>query len=124
MNLHPPVLKAVSRESIANSSAECRHRSMVQRVLVGKRVVLLGDSSDVQGEPAAQANHGLIHVGEPGQERRRDESVGKPEQESIAGVGFVVVGRGVVTASPHGGAGERLTHRPLPSAQAELGSSS
>ena len=44
----PPMLKAVSWESIANSSPECRPRSMVQRVLVGKRVVLLGDSEDVR----------------------------------------------------------------------------
>ena len=113
-----PVLKAVSRESIGNSSPECRPRSKVQRVLVGNRKVLLGDSEDVQGEPAAQGNHELIHVGEPSQQHRRDEGVGTQEQESVAGVAFVVVGRGVVTAGPHGDSGESLKlnftpHRPL-----------
>ena len=34
---HPPVLMAVSRETIANSSPEWRLRTKVQRVLVGKR---------------------------------------------------------------------------------------
>ena len=86
-----PVLKAVSRESIANSSPECRPRSMVQRGLVGKREVLLGDSKDVQGEPAAQGNHELIHVDEPGQQHRRVEGVGTQEQESVAGVAFVAL---------------------------------
>ena len=103
-----PVLKAVSRESIANSSPECTPRSMVQRGLVGKREVLLGVSEDVHCEPAAQGNHELIHVGEPSQQHRRVEGVGTQEQESVAGVAFVVVGRGVVTAGPQGGSGESL----------------
>ena len=44
----PPMLKVVSWESIANSSAACRPRSTVQRVLIGKRIVLLGDTEDVR----------------------------------------------------------------------------
>ena len=51
-----PVLKAVSRESIATSSPECMARSKVPRVLVGKREIMLGDSEDVQGEPAASVS--------------------------------------------------------------------
>ena len=47
----PPVLKAVSRRSIASSLPKCMPRIMVQRVVVGKRVILVGDSEDVQGEP-------------------------------------------------------------------------
>ena len=43
----PPVLKAVSRKSIANSSPKCMPGIMVRRVVVGKRVILLGDSEDV-----------------------------------------------------------------------------
>ena len=31
------------------------------------------------------------------------------KQESVAGVVFIVIGRGVVTAGPHGKAGESLT---------------
>ena len=46
---------------------------MIQRVVVGKREILLGDDEDVQGEPALQGNHELIHVGEPGQQHKRDE---------------------------------------------------
>ena len=91
---------------------------MVQRVVVGKRVILLGDSEDVQGEPAPQGNHELIHVGEPGQQHRRDEGAGAQEQENIAGVVLVVIGGGVVAACPHGNASESLTlnfapHGPL-----------
>ena len=81
---------------------------MVQRV-IGERVVLLGDGEDVQGEPALQGNHELAHVGEPGEQHRRDEGVGAQEQESVAGGVFVVIGRGVVAAGPHGVAGERST---------------
>ena len=80
---HPPVLKAVSGESIAKSSPGCRPKTMFQRVLVGWRVILLGDSEDVQGERAAQVNHELIHVGEPGQQHKRDEGVGTQKQECV-----------------------------------------
>ena len=59
---------------------------MVQRVVVGRRVILLGDGEDVQGEPAHQGKHELIHVGEPGKQHRRDEGVGTHKQESVAGV--------------------------------------
>ena len=68
----------------------------------------MSNSEDVQGEPAAQCNLVLVHVGEPGKQRMRDEGVRAQEQESIAGVVLVVVGRGVVTAGAHGGASESL----------------
>ena len=114
----PPMLKAVSWESIANSSPECRPRSMVQRVLVGKRVVLLGDSEDVTANLQPRATMSSSTSVSPGQQHRRDEGLGTQEQESIAGVVFVVVRRGIVTAGQHGGAGESLKliftpHRPL-----------
>ena len=96
-------------------------RIVIQRVVVGKRVILLGDGEDDQGE---NVPHELIHVGERGQQHRRDEGVGAQEQESVAGVVFVVIGRGVAAASPHGKAGESLTqhfapHRPLRSCAAQ-----
>ena len=92
-------------------------RIAIQRVVVGKRVVLLGDG-EVQGEPAPQGNHELIHVGDPSQQHRRDEGVGAQVQESVTGVAFVVIGRGVAAADPHGKAGESVTlnfapHGPL-----------
>ena len=69
--------------------------------MVGHRVVLLSDGENVQGEPAAQYNLELVHVAEPGGQHRRDEGVRAQEQESVAGVVLVVVGRAVITAGPH-----------------------
>ena len=66
----PPVLKAVSLESIANSSPECMPRIMVQGVVVGKRVIQLGDGEDVQGDHAPQGSQELIHVGGPAAQAR------------------------------------------------------
>ena len=82
-------------------------RIVIQRVVVGKRVILLGDGEDVQGEPALQANHKLIDVGESRQHHKRNEGVGA--QERVAGVVFLVIGRGVVAAGPPGKASESLT---------------
>ena len=50
------------------------------------RVLRLSDSEDVQGEPAAQGK----------------------EQEGVAGVVVVIVGRGVIKAGPHSGADKSL----------------
>ena len=72
----PPELKAVGPKSLASSSPKCMPRIMIQRVVVGKRVILWGDGEDVEDEPAPQGNHELIHVGEPGQQHRHDEGVG------------------------------------------------
>ena len=60
----PPVLEALGRKSITGSLPNCMPRTVIQRVVVGKRVFLLGDGEDVQSEPAPQGNHELIHVGE------------------------------------------------------------
>ena len=68
----PPGLKDVSSETIA--------RTQAQR----------------QGGTAAQSNLELVHVGQPGEQRRRDEGVGAQEQESVAGDVLVVIGRGVI----------------------------
>ena len=51
----PPVLKAVSRESIANSSPQCMSRIMVQRVLVGKRVVLRFHIDEFVAQPTCMS---------------------------------------------------------------------
>ena len=48
----------------------------------------------------------LVHVGEPDEQHKRDEGVRAQEQESVAGVVLVVVGRSTITAGPHSGADE------------------
>ena len=61
-------------------------RSVRQRIRFGKRAVLLSDGEDVQGEPAAQGHHKLVHVGEGRQQHRREDGVSTQEQEGVAGV--------------------------------------
>ena len=55
---------------------------------------------DVLGEPAVQAILSSSTVREPGKQHRRDEAV--------AGLVVVIVGRGVITAGTHSGAGKSL----------------
>ena len=78
------------------------------RFLVSDVISLLSDSEDVQGKPAAEGDLELVHVSEPGKQHKRDEGVRAQEQQNVAGVVVVVVGRGVITASPHDAAGESL----------------
>ena len=66
------------------------------------------NSEDVQSEPAAHGNLELVHVGEPGKQHRRDEGVRAKEQESVARVVVVIVGRGVITTGPPAEAGKSL----------------
>ena len=98
----------------SSSSPNCMPKIVIQRVVVGKSVILLGGGQDVQGEAAPQGNHELIHFGEPGQQHKRDEDVSAQEQDSVAGVVFLIIGRGVTAAGPHGKAGESLTQNFAP----------
>ena len=76
--------------------------------MVGNGIVLLDDGEHVQGKPAAQGNLELVHVSEPSDQHWRDEGVRAQEQENVAGVVLVIVGRGVITAGPPREADESL----------------
>ena len=106
----PPVLEAVSRRSIANSSPKCMSRIMVQRLVTGKRVILLGGSEDVQGGPAPQGGAPASSKGNTGAMRASAHK----SRKSVTGVVFVVIGRDVVAGGPHGEAAPNFSpHRPL-----------
>ena len=78
--------------------------------MIGFRVgpVLLRNGENVQGEPARQGHHELVHLNEVRKWSRRNEGVGKQEQQGVARVVLIVIGRGVGTAGPHGTGREGL----------------
>ena len=65
---------------------------MCKRKPIRKRSILLSNGENVQGKPAAQRNHELVHTEEARKQDRRDASVSQQEQKGVAGVVFVVVG--------------------------------
>ena len=74
-----------------SSEPESVPRIMSQGVRFRKGSILLSNGENVQGKPAPQCNHELVHVGKAREQDRRDEDVGNQEQEGVAGTVFVVV---------------------------------
>ena len=65
---------------------------MSQKVGFGVRPVLLSNGENVQGEPARQGHHELGQLRKVREQGGRDESVGKQEQEGVAGVVLIIIG--------------------------------
>ena len=89
-------------------STKPRPRVADHRYLIGDGVVLLDDGEHVQSEPAAQDDLQLGQVFESSKQLWRDEGVRAQKQEGIAGIVIVVVRRGVIAATPRGGAANFL----------------
>ena len=88
----------VPRTAIRAQSQSARPGSfMCKRGRIRWRSIQLSSGENIQGKPAAQSNHELIHVRETREQDRRHVSICKEEQKDIAGVVFTVI-RGRVEA--------------------------
>ena len=78
--------------------------------MIGFRIgpILLRNGENVQGELARLGHHELIQLAEVRKKSRCKEGDGKQEQQRVARVVLIVVGRGVGTSSLHGAGREGL----------------
>ena len=91
----PPVLSAWSP---AEPRLRTRDR-ICRRITFRVGPVLLSNGENVQGDTAGLGHHELVHFREVCKQSRRDDGVGKQEQQGSVVV--VIVRRGVGTASLH-----------------------
>ena len=85
------MLKATGPTGAAAQKPESVSGIVSQKVRFGVRLVLLSNGKKVQGKPAPQGHHELIHVGKAREQGGRDEGVGKQEQEGVAGIMYIIV---------------------------------